>query len=96
MLPENVINGFARTVGERMKETTNAWGPDPEVAGPHWVQLTWPEPVTFNMIHVSFQTVDSIPRRFVIEARCDGQWQSDRRDRPESSSPTRAWTGRRR
>ena len=74
MLPENVINGFARAVGERMKETTNAWGPDPDVAGPHWVQLAWPEAVTFNMLHITLQTVDTVPRRFVLEARCDGEW----------------------
>ena len=30
MAATNVINGFARAVGERMKETTNAWGPDPK------------------------------------------------------------------
>lgn len=76
MLPENVINGFARAVGERMKETTNAWGPDPNVADPHWIQLQWPKPVTFNMIHVTFQTVDTVPRRFAVEARCDGEWRS--------------------
>ncbi len=74
MQARNVINGFARAVGERMKETTNAWGPDPAVAGPHWIELAWPAPVTFNMIHVAFQTVDSVPRRFVVEARCDGEW----------------------
>ena len=75
MLPENVINGFARAVGERLQETTNAWGPDPQAADPHWVQLTWTEPVTFNMIHVTFQTVDTVPRHFIIEARSDGEWQ---------------------
>jgi FAD-dependent oxidoreductase family protein len=74
MLPENIANGFARAVGERMKETTNAWGPDPAVVDPHWLQLKWPKPVTFNMIHVAFQTVDTVPRRFAIEARCEGEW----------------------
>ena len=74
MLPENVINGFARAVGERMKETTNAWGPDPAVADPHWLQLKWPEPVTFSVIHVTFQTVDTVPHRFAVEARCEGEW----------------------
>ncbi|NLS95030.1 MAG: FAD-dependent oxidoreductase [Planctomycetaceae bacterium] len=75
MLPENVMNGLARAVGERMKETTNAWGPDPSVAGPHWVELAWAKPVTFNMVHVSFQTTDTVPRSFAVEARCKGQWQ---------------------
>ncbi len=76
MLPQNVVNGFARAVGERMKETTNAWGPDPTVTDPHWLQLQWPEPATFNMVHVAFQTVDTVPRRFAIEARCEGEWRS--------------------
>ncbi len=75
MLPENVINGFARAVGERMKETTNAWGPDRAAAGPHWVELAWPEPVSFNMIHVTFQTAETAPRWFTLEARSDGRWQ---------------------
>ncbi len=75
MLPENVINGFARAVGERMKETTNAWGPDRAAAGPHWLELAWPEPVSFNMIHVTFQTAETAPRWFTLEARSDGQWQ---------------------
>ena len=74
MVAANVVNGFARAVGERMKETTNAWGPDPAEPGPHWVQLQWPEPVTFNMVHVTLQTVDTVPRRFAIEAQCEGQW----------------------
>lgn len=74
MLAGNVINGFARAVGERMKETTNAWGPDPSASGSHWVQLEWPEPIVFNMIHLTLQTVDTVPRRFDIEARCEGQW----------------------
>lgn len=75
MLPENVINGLARAVGQRMKETTSAWGPDPAAAGPHRVELAWAEPVALNMIHVAFQTVDTAPRRFLIEARCNGRWQ---------------------
>ena len=74
MAATNVVNGFARAVGERMKETTNAWGPDPKYAAPHWVQLTWPAPVTFNVIHVSFQTVDTAPGRFAVEAHTDGDF----------------------
>ncbi|MHC4403234.1 MAG: FAD-dependent oxidoreductase [Planctomycetota bacterium] len=74
MAATNVVNGFARAVGERMKETTNAWGPDPKAAAPHWVQLTWPAPVTFNVVHVSFQTVDMAPGRFAVEAQADGNF----------------------
>ncbi|MHB8902602.1 MAG: FAD-dependent oxidoreductase [Thermoguttaceae bacterium] len=75
MLPENVIDGFARAVGPRMKETTHAWSPDPTVAGPHWVELAWPQPVTLNMVHVTFQTGETAPHRFTLEARSEGRWQ---------------------
>lgn len=74
MLPENVINGFARSVGPRGEETTNAWGPDPKAKEPHWVQLSWPEPIRFNMVHVTFQTADLAPRQFAVEARHQGKW----------------------
>jgi hypothetical protein len=74
MAATNVVNGFARAVGERMKETTNAWEPDPQATGPHWVQLSWPAPVTFNVVHVSFQTADTAPGRFAVEAHADGSF----------------------
>jgi hypothetical protein len=74
MLPDNIINGYARAVGERMKETTNAWGPDPKIEDRYWVQLTWPRPVTLNMIHISFQTVEASPSYFSIEAKTEGKW----------------------
>lgn len=74
MAASNVVNGFARAVGERMRETTNAWGPDPMAEGPHWVALKWPEPVTWNMVHVTFQTADTAPRFFALEVRQNGQW----------------------
>jgi len=74
MVAANVINGFARAVGERFQETTNAWGPDPDASEPHWVQISWPAPVTFNMIHVTFQTADMAPYHFAVRARCNGDW----------------------
>jgi hypothetical protein len=74
MAATNVVNGFARAVGERMKETTNAWAPDPKATGPHWVQLTWPTPVTFNVIHISFQTADMAPGRFTVEAKGENKF----------------------
>ncbi|MFW6169803.1 MAG: FAD-dependent oxidoreductase [Planctomycetota bacterium] len=74
MVPENVVNGFARSTGSRGEETTNAWGPDPGSKGPHWVELSWPQPVRFNMVHVTFQTADLAPRQFAVEARRRGKW----------------------
>lgn len=75
MAAANVINGFARAVGERPHETTNAWGPDPAAAEPHWIELAWPAPAVFNMVHVSFQTAELAPRWFAVEARRGGRWQ---------------------
>jgi len=74
MAATKVTNGFARAVGERMKETTNAWRPDPNAAGPHWVQLNWREPVMFNMLHITFQTAESSPGRFQVEAHRQDNW----------------------
>jgi hypothetical protein len=74
MAATKVTNGFARAVGERMKETTNAWRPDPNAAGPHWVQLNWREPVTFNMLHITFQTAETSPGRFQVEAHRQDNW----------------------
>lgn len=75
MAAANVIDGFARAVGERLHETTHAWGPDAAAAEPHWVQLTWAEAVGLNVVHVSFQTADTAPRWFAVEARRGGRWQ---------------------
>jgi len=74
MGPENVINGYARAVGERFQETTNAWGPRFDAAGPHWIELAWPQPVSFNIVHVTFQTADLAPQRFAVEVRRQEAW----------------------
>ncbi|MGD8239509.1 MAG: FAD-dependent oxidoreductase, partial [Armatimonadota bacterium] len=74
MAAGNVINGHARAVGMRGRETTNAWGADPDAPSPHWIELEWEEPTRLNVVHVSFQTVDLAPRRFALEAWRDGAW----------------------
>ena len=74
MRPENVVNGFARAVGERSGETTNAWAADPDAAPPHGIELNWPEPIAMNVVHVTFQTADLAPRWFTVEAKRDGAW----------------------
>jgi len=73
MAAANVINGYARAQGEHPNERTNAWAADPSARPPHWVELRWPAPVTFNVVHVTFQTAELSPRRFSLEA-----WRSDR------------------
>ena len=50
--PGNVINGVARTVGDK----THKWQPNPEDAMPQWIELEFPEPTTFNTVHIAFVT----------------------------------------
>lgn len=66
----NIINGIARVVGN----TGNAWMPDRRAAPPHWVELAWPAPQKFNVVHVTFFTKRHTPRTFTVEAWVDGAW----------------------
>ena len=66
----NIINGRARAEGDK----PNAWAPDSKAGGPHWVELAWPQPQSFNMVHVTFQTAALAPKRFALEAWLDGAW----------------------
>lgn len=50
--PGNVIDGIARTVGDK----THKWQPNPEEAMPQWIELEFSEPTTFNTVHVVFVT----------------------------------------
>jgi hypothetical protein len=68
----NAVNGYARAEDGR----TNAWTPDPDASGPHWIQLRWDEPVTFNAVHVTFQTAPLAPKRFAVEMWADGTWRT--------------------
>ena len=68
MAATNVIDGYARAIGEH----THAWSPDPNAPGPHWIELAWDAPVTFNVVHVGFQKVDLAPESFCVEAWQDG------------------------
>ncbi len=75
MAPVNVIDGYARAVGEGLDAATHAWAPDPDAAGPHWIELAWERPVSWNVVHVTFQSVERAPRRFAVEAWQEGAWQ---------------------
>ncbi|MCX7826142.1 MAG: FAD-dependent oxidoreductase, partial [Verrucomicrobiae bacterium] len=70
MAAANIINGRARAEDDN----PNAWAPDPKTPPPHWVELAWPQPQTFNMVHVTFQTAALAPKRFAVEAWLDGAW----------------------
>lgn len=72
MPARNVIDGFARLIGGDPK----AWYPDPNAAAPHWVELVWPKPVTFNMVHVTFQTARLAPTAFTVQAWRAGRFES--------------------
>lgn len=75
MAAANVVNGHARAIGEGLDAVTNAWAPDPDALGPHWIQLAWEEPISWNVVHVVFQTVRRVPRQFAIEAWRQDAWQ---------------------
>jgi hypothetical protein len=75
MAAANVTDGYARAVGEGLDAVTHAWAADPDAAGPHWVALAWESPVWWNVVHVTFQTVERAPRQFAVEAWDDGTWQ---------------------
>jgi len=78
--PENVINGVSRIVGDQ----TNLWSPDPEAEGPHWIELEFDQPQTFNIIQLTFLTdLDTrnqypMPRGvadYDVEIQTDTGWQ---------------------
>ena len=66
----NVINGIARVVGNK----GNAWMPNRNVAPPHWIELAWSKPQSFNVVHVTFFTKRHAPKQFAVEAWMDGGW----------------------
>jgi len=66
----NVIDGFHRFEDGK----THAWVPRATHAGPHWLELNWATPATFNVVHVIFQTAALAPKRFQVEAWRDGAW----------------------
>lgn len=74
----NVINGYARATGEGPNAATNAWAPAANSDGPHWIELAWDQPVEWNAVHVTFQTVELAPTRFAVEVQSPGEttWQT--------------------
>lgn len=70
MAAENVVNGYSRAVGEH----PNTWAPKEEELPPHWIELAWERPISFNMVHIYFQTVKLSPEHFYLEVWQDGIW----------------------
>ncbi len=67
-----VTNGYDRAQDGKI----NAWSPDPDADGPHRIDLSWDAPVTFNVVHVVFQTARLAPRRFMLQTWDDGSWRT--------------------
>lgn len=83
--PAQVINGISRMTGHQ----TNQWASDPARSLPQWLQLEWQVPVTFNTIHLTFDTdmnrppmayspapagVPQCVKDYTLEAEVDGSW----------------------
>jgi len=69
--PENAVNGWNRIVdGER-----NAWTPDANTNGPHWIQFQLDGITTISTIHVTFEERNSATD-FAAEAWVDGTWKT--------------------
>jgi len=70
--PSNVINGFARAI----RGAPNAWRPAPKADGPHWLELDFGKAVTFDTVHVTFQTKELRADEFRLEASRAERWET--------------------
>jgi hypothetical protein len=69
--PENVVNGWNRMVnGAR-----NAWIPDANADGPHWIQFQLDEIATISTIHITFEERNSATD-FIAEGWVEGRWKA--------------------
>ena len=68
--PENVLSGWNRAVAGQ----PNAWWPDPGAPLPHWVELDFGKPVTFNSVHITFQNQAMLPDAFQVDAWANEKW----------------------
>ncbi len=70
--PANVLNGYARAI----RGWPNSWRPHPEAQPPHWLELVFGTPVTFDTVHISFQTHDLRADDFRLEVPQDSRWKT--------------------
>jgi len=70
MGPEKTINGWNRAVNEDL----NAWVPDANSPAPHWIELSLPDLVVVNSLHVTFLSSKDIAEDFRIEAWMNETW----------------------
>jgi len=68
MDPTKVANGWNRVLGS----DRNAWAPNLDGAGPHWLKLTLPKTVRINTIHV---TSEEQCADFRVEAYGNDNWE---------------------
>lgn len=71
MSAANVVDGYARFCQGK----TSAWAPGPSPE-PQWLELNWPQPRTFNVVHLSFLTKDRAPQRFAVETWQPEGWKA--------------------
>jgi len=72
MAASNVINGYTRAAGGK----TNAWSPASDGSTPHWLELRWGQPQSFNVVHVTFATKAHAPGTFHVNARQGEEWKT--------------------
>jgi hypothetical protein len=70
--PENVVNGFARAI----RGWPNSWRPEPGKPLPQWVELDFGREVSFNCVHVAFQTRELRANAFRLQAPRGDDWQT--------------------
>lgn len=63
--PDWAVNNRSRAGGCCL----NAWMPDPEAEGPHWLRLAWSTPVEANLLEIAFPTRDKAPARCAVTVR---------------------------
>jgi hypothetical protein len=72
LLPENVNNGWNRSVSGK----PNSWAPDTTQPGPHWLQLSFAEPVPIGQVHVTFQDYKMAARDYDLAVKQGNEWRS--------------------
>src|SRR5690606_22900167 len=76
-----VINGYARarlpTAFPHAEFTPNACIPIADASGPHWIELSWAAPQSFNVVHITFQNRGELAaKRFRVEQLREGEWET--------------------